>query len=127
MPLKPINPTLEEIQALDAAGDALIVFDVANSVLSPSPDTAIVGGVLKAGSKAALNKHLRNEAKRHGFTTRIAPQKAPFDSHGQPVFSNGKRFLTPDVDSHKGGVWKMFDRRGNRLGTFDADLNRIGN
>ncbi len=33
---------------------------------------------------------------------------------------------TPDVDSHIGGVWKMFDRKGNRIGTFDALLNQIG-
>jgi hypothetical protein len=23
------------------------------------------------------------------------------------------------------GVWKQFDRHGNRLGTYDAELNRI--
>jgi RHS repeat-associated protein len=50
----------------------------------------------------------------------------PFDSHGQPVFKRGSRYLTPDVDSHKGGAWKMFDSRGNRLGTYDASGRRIG-
>jgi RHS repeat-associated protein len=46
--------------------------------------------------------------------------------HGQDVFKNGSRYITRDIDSHSGGAWKMFDRLGNRLGTFDKDLNRIG-
>ncbi|MEQ9325071.1 MAG: RHS repeat-associated core domain-containing protein, partial [Polyangiaceae bacterium] len=62
-----------------------------------------------------------------GFGRRIPPQRAPFDSHGQAVFFDGRRYISRDVDSHVGGVWKMFDRRGRRLGTYDANLNRIGN
>lgn len=65
-------------------------------------------------------------AKQMGYTRRIPPQKAPFNSHGQAVFSNGKNFVTRHVDGHIGGVWKMFDRQGRRLGTYDARLNRIG-
>lgn len=61
-----------------------------------------------------------------GYGTRIPPQRAPFHSHGQDVFSNGTNYITRDVDSHIGGVWKMFDRQGRRLGTYDANLNRIG-
>lgn len=59
--------------------------------------------------------------------------KTPFRSHGQPVFQRGSKYITPDVgtdgSSHKGGAWKMIDRQGgrfNRLGTYDKDLNRIG-
>ncbi len=65
-----------------------------------------------------------------GYTQRIPPQKVPFDSHGQPAFRNPKTgtYITPDIDSHTGGVWKMFGRKGNRLGTYNADLTvRIGN
>jgi hypothetical protein len=29
------------------------------------------------------------------------------------------------ADSHSGGVWKMFDRSGNRIGTFDQNLVKI--
>jgi len=61
-----------------------------------------------------------------GYEERIPPQKAPFNSHGQSVFRSGNKYITPDLDSHSGGVWKMFDRSGVRLGTFDANLNRIG-
>jgi hypothetical protein len=53
-------------------------------------------------------------------------QDPPFDSHGQKVFRMGNRYFTPDVDGHIGGVWKEFDRLGNRIGTLDVYLNRIG-
>jgi filamentous hemagglutinin len=66
-------------------------------------------------------------AERLGFDRRILPQKAPFDSHGEDVFTDGKTFITRDVDGHCGGVWKMFNRRGTRMGAYDANLNRIGN
>ena len=57
-------------------------------------------------------------------------QRAPFNSQGQPVFSDGRRYITPDIDQHFRGVWKMFEIRGGkpyRLGTYDASPNRIGN
>ncbi|WP_455682004.1 toxin C-terminal domain-containing protein [Streptomyces uncialis] len=61
-----------------------------------------------------------------GYRTRIPAQKAPFDSHGQVVFSNGKNYITPDVDGHNvTGGWKMFNRRGQRIGTYDPDLNYL--
>ncbi len=59
-------------------------------------------------------------------------------SNGQPVFKKGRRYITPDVGSgngmgsHNGGVWKMADsvenlaKRETRMGTYDANLNRIG-
>ena len=66
------------------------------------------------------------EAKALGYDRRIPPQKAPFDSHEQPVYSNGRNYITPDVDSHKGGVWKLFNHKGKRVGTFDENLKKIG-
>ncbi len=40
-------------------------------------------------------------------------------------FYNGKNWITPDIDGHKGGVWKMFDKSGyERLGTFSEDLKK---
>jgi filamentous hemagglutinin len=52
-------------------------------------------------------------------------------SHGQAIFTNGRNFITQDVDGHIGGTWKMartpdgFSRQ-QRLGTYDYELNRIG-
>jgi RHS repeat-associated protein len=58
-------------------------------------------------------------------------------SHGQSIFYNSKapknmRYITPDVDGHNGGFWKAagnvknLGSRKTRTGTFDIDLNRIG-
>lgn len=81
---------------------------------------------MKAGAKSVAKNFIKKQAAKLGYTKRIPPQKAPFNSHGQPVFSNGKDFITPDVDSHIGGFWKKFDRNGNRVGTFTAGLEKIG-
>ncbi|WP_242414222.1 RHS repeat-associated core domain-containing protein [Salinivibrio sp. MA427] len=60
-----------------------------------------------------------------GYAQRIPPQKAPFNSHGQPVFSNGKSYISPDVDGHNvTNGWKMFDRKGRRTGTWNSDLSK---
>jgi RHS repeat-associated protein len=65
-----------------------------------------------------------------GYGQRIPPQKVPFESHGQPAYKKGNKYITPDVDSHKGGAWKMIEMRNgqpNRLGTYNEDLTvRIG-
>lgn len=61
-----------------------------------------------------------------GYTQRIPPQKAPFNSHGQPVFTDGNNYITPDATGHNTtNGWKIFDRRGSRVGTYTWDLTRI--
>ena len=68
----------------------------------------------------------RDRATALGYTTRISAQKAPFDSHGPEVFTNGKNYITPDVDGHNVvNGWKMFNRRGVRIGTYDSELNYV--
>ena len=54
-------------------------------------------------------------------------------SHGQNIYTNGKTFISPDADGHKtGSVWKAaksikdLGRKDTRLGTFDANLDKIG-
>ena len=64
-------------------------------------------------------------AKKMGFK----PIKANFDTHGQPAFQNGTKIISRDVGikgggSHNGGYWKMFDKSGKRLGTYDKSLKR---
>lgn len=59
-------------------------------------------------------------------------RKTNYRSHGQPVYKKGRRYISPDIDSHIGGIWKMADSVKNlgskrtRMGTYDKDLNRIG-
>lgn len=78
---------------------------------------------LARGPGRLTNKQAAELAEYLGYKTRV--RDAPFNSHGQPVFTNGRDYITPDVDSHNGGVWKVFRRNGERL-TTDAVLNRIG-
>lgn len=64
---------------------------------------------------ALKGKEAQEAAKNLGFDRRIPPQKAPFNSHGQPVYSDGKNYITPDIDSHNvTNGWKMFDRKSYR-------------
>jgi RHS repeat-associated protein len=82
------------------------------------------GRIAGMGPGASLNNQAAREA---ANALKFKPVKgALFNSHGQPVFQKGNRYLTPDVDQHSGGVWKMFDQKGRRLGTYDGNLNRIG-
>lgn len=79
-----------------------------------------------AQSKEYYLGSVKERAANLGYTRRIPAQKAPFNSHGQVVFFNGKNYITPDVDGHNvTNGWKMFDRRGNRIGTYDSDLNYV--
>ena len=32
--------------------------------------------------------------------------KTNYRSHGQPVYTDGQRYYSPDVDRHNGGAWK---------------------
>lgn len=57
--------------------------------------------------------------------------------HNKPVYHNSKakralKYISPDHDSHNGGYWKAAEkiedlaRRTTRSGTYDIDLNYIG-
>jgi len=48
----------------------------------------------------------------------------PFNSHGQIVYKKGNNYITKDIDSHNGGYWKMFNRKGDRIGTFNKNLSQ---
>jgi hypothetical protein len=81
--------------------------------------------------RSAANRELyaataRDQAALLGYTKRIPAQKVFFDSHGQDAFTNGKTCITPDLDCHNvTSGWKMFNRRGVRLGTYDFELNYV--
>jgi RHS repeat-associated protein len=87
--------------------------------MSQDPKT----GIDAATAAAALTTPAATQlAKSLGFN-RV---KVGWDTHGQAVYEKDGRYISPDKDSHSGGVWKEFDRQGNRTGTLDAMLNRIG-
>jgi hypothetical protein len=82
-------------------------------------------------ARSAANQELygptvADRAAELGYKTRIPAQKAPFKSMGQPVFSNGDNYITQDITEHNvSNGWKMFDRHGRRVGTFDENLNYL--
>ena len=50
------------------------------------------------------------------------------------VYSDGKNYISPDLDGHnKAGIWKMADKekklwkKETRSGTYDAGLKKVGN
>ena len=75
-----------------------------------------------AAAGALTTPQARDLAKYLGFR----PVNVDWDTHGQTVFEKNGRYISLDKDSHSGGVWKEFDRQGNRTGTLDAFLNKIG-
>ncbi|OWT55528.1 hemagglutinin repeat-containing protein [Achromobacter insolitus] len=89
-------------------------------ISTPNDGPIIVDPILSS------NKELQRRAKELGYAQRIPPQKAPFNSHGQVVFWNGKNYITPDVDAHNvSDGWKVFNRQGKRVGTYDSNLNWV--
>lgn len=71
--------------------------------------------------------------------TQLGYSKINERSNGQPVYQatksavvKGLPYITPDVDSHNGGAWKAassvarLGSKTTRLGTYDENLNRIG-
>jgi uncharacterized protein YukE len=81
-----------------------------------------------SGRSSKTNQETAEQAAILGYPKRVPPQKAPFNSHGMPVYTNGKEYLTPDRDSHNvSDGWKIIDRRGDRMGTWNWDLTeRVG-
>lgn len=75
------------------------------------------------------NDWLESRAKELGYTQRVSSKKLPFNSKKQPAYWHPKRkeYLTPDITGHKTvNGWKVFNRKGIRQGTYDANMNRIG-
>ncbi len=95
-----------------------VIADVASGGATRAAKVGL--NVRRAGTAFKNTKEATVAANKLGFTK---TKNFKFNSHGQAVFKRGNRFITPDIDGHNGGVWKVFDRRGNRIGTADKNLN----
>lgn len=92
-----------------------------NTIKTVNNARKIVGPFYKTAKEAS------EAAKRLGFT------KIKETAHnGQAVYKRGNRYITRDLDGHNGGAWKMarsikdLNSKKTRSGTFDENLNRIG-
>ncbi|MBY4612214.1 hemagglutinin repeat-containing protein [Rhizobium redzepovicii] len=89
--------------------------------------TAMLGGAAGKGPVYKTNSEAKIAATALGFV------KINDTTHGgQPVFKKGNLYITRDLDGHNGGAWKMatsiknLGSKATRLGTYDTNLNRIG-
>ncbi|HYE53354.1 MAG TPA: toxin C-terminal domain-containing protein, partial [Chitinophagaceae bacterium] len=91
-------------------------------------------GSLNDPDKVSFIQGRGDKAKKVTVDVPVGYKKTNLKSHGQPVYKKGNSWITPDQDGHNGGIWKMFDNEKNigstdknkRVGTYDANLNRIG-
>ena len=101
----------------------LMMHATGDDSVSPASTDHTAGG---GGGDVPTEPSVKDRAASLGYTRRIPPQRAPFDSHGQAVYFDGKNYITRDVDQHNASNgWKMFNRRGQRIGTYDENLNRV--
>jgi len=130
-----------------ASGAATFTGGVGSIITAPTGIGAVAcgaatayGAVVTASSSANLVKDTMMFASQlkgselDAAASELGFQKTGDRSHGQPVYQHKKRklYITPDVDGHNGGVWKMADsiknlgRKKTRMGAYDASLTRIG-
>lgn len=70
------------------------------------------------------NKEARQKAKELGY--RETKNHPCPDTRNRPVFKNDKKnlYISPDIDGHNGGYWKMFNGSGRRIGTWNLNLTK---
>ncbi|HEV2601780.1 MAG TPA: polymorphic toxin-type HINT domain-containing protein [Candidatus Babeliales bacterium] len=71
------------------------------------------------GAPRYPNKWYREMAETMGYRLDKNP---PFNTYRQLAFKKGNQWISPDVTGHKGGVWKVFDRKFGRWATYNEDL-----
>lgn len=104
----------------------------------------VLGGITwKAGSwlgekaRSYLNSQKITKEEADKIAKSKGYKKTKFKSHGEAVYENTKaprkvRYITRDTDGHIGGAFKGADsvsnlgRKSTRSGTYDKNLNRIG-
>jgi len=75
-------------------------------------------------NRGERNKRYQKQAEKMGYR-KVSRGSAPFNSHGENVFYNGRNYISPDRDGHNvSNGWKVFNGRGDRQGTYNWDLSR---
>jgi hypothetical protein len=107
------------LEALSAVGPGRLIKGARIAV-------RVVKAARAAGAVYKTTKEATRAAKALGF------RKLGERVNGQAVYTDGKRFISRDIDGHRGGAWKMADSvKGlasptTQSGTYDTKLNRIG-
>jgi hypothetical protein len=122
------TPVAVPVAAVGAAKIAHGCAVVIHNLNDPDPTVSLAQGNRSGGSDPVFqtDKEATEAAKKLGY------HKTNYRSHGRAVYTNGKYFISPDATGHSGGAWKMarspqgLDSKQTRLGTYDVNLNRIG-
>ena len=98
-------------------------------------DLGVINNAIEAANKGKSVTFIQGHGKNAKSVTVPIPEgykKIKQRSHGQPIYTDGKRYISPDKDGHNGGKWKMADSpqklsdKTTRNGTYDENLNQIG-
>ena len=118
------NIITSELSALEGGDGSRFLSVLGSTLLS-----ATMGGrsVVTKQPVYRMTKEAKVAAEALGY------QKISETVHGgQALFRKGKSYITRDLDGHNGGAWKTassvkaLESRTTRDGTFDKNLNRIG-
>jgi len=69
------------------------------------------------------NKEARIKAKKLGY--KKVKDHPCGNTRNQDVFTNGRNYISPDIDGHNGGFWKVFSRKGIIQYSMDRNLKNI--
>ncbi|WP_261737331.1 toxin C-terminal domain-containing protein, partial [Pseudomonas iridis] len=128
-----LNPQSGQQLSLEERATLLteLKFTLGMAILGKSPISAGSGGPTTTRVKIEpvykTNAEAQQAAKKLGF------EKINETIHGgQAIFKKGNYYITRDIAGHVGGAWKMADSvkslgsKKTRSGTYDINLNRIG-
>lgn len=144
--LRIVNENDFKAEFIDQATEEKVIYDTNEVKASIAPVAAVlVGFIAKQGLKKAIQKYGKTRVTSNIRTSpQVAAQAAKklgysatkYTSHGKKVFKrNGKgnpKYISVDKDGHNGGAWKgassikNLGSKKTRSGTYDANLNRIG-
>ena len=135
--LKPATTTVANATYTVQKGDSLWSIATKNRVAVEDivAWNSITDTTIYTGQKLTLSGITNKEAER--VAKKLGYEKTSGHCHGKPVFENKKskgkpKYISPDRDQHNGGYWKGADKacdlgsKDTRKGTYDKDLNRIG-
>lgn len=102
--------------AADLGGGALMI---AGAYQITHDESTVPGasGVSASSAAPATAQQITDQAAQLGFGREVPQQQAPFNSNGQPVYTDGGSYITPDGDG-----WVLLDKYGTVLGTYDWNL-----
>ncbi len=122
--------------ALITAFPLLVSVEAAATPLAQSPAVVVADGTqdLPFEFEAVAGKRFNDGEDRAAAQSLGYAEAKVGRSHGCLIFKHSKKnlYISQDLDGHNGGRWKMASSperlasKDTRMGTYDENLNRIG-